>query len=237
MHRSLALLSLVAACAACSHFEESYVVKIRTGSYGEQLEPPQFYRFDLQGCSTLQRTEFQCGWYDKDAVDQLFSEVVTETSVRDVETGGAQAPTVAVKKLSAATYGKGPYEIIGPGGETFDATNRRFVMIAANNPKVVAQQISALANNKELAGAFASVAQASQRLANRKAKSVRDREVQAHGGVLDALTTADAALADALKRVTAHENPAGGAAATPLPTPAEIDETLRKVLDALPATK
>lgn len=66
----------VAALPGCATWSDSYLVGVRTGNSGQQLEPPQFYRVSMWGEAFLQSTRFQSGWHDKEAVDQLFADVV-----------------------------------------------------------------------------------------------------------------------------------------------------------------
>lgn len=153
--------------ASCTSYGERYFVGVRTGRWGDQVEPAQFYRFELRGQSVFQRTEFQSGWYDKDAVDVLFSEVVSEVSKRNAASGGAVAcdstrPLPAPVEDSAQEK---HYVVFGPEGERLNAYGKRFVIIAANNPKMIADEIQAIADDSDLADAMTGVMQRTERAA------------------------------------------------------------------------
>ena len=173
--RFLSLVCLLLAGAGCTSFCERYYIGVSTGKYGDQMEPPQFYRFNLRGAACFQRTEFQSGWYDKDAVDVLFSEIVTETSKRNVASGGAVAPTAATRPLPASTGnsdGKGGphYVIFGPEGERINGNAKRFVIIMANNPKAIADEIDTIASQQEFAEILTTVLQHDERKAALQAR-------------------------------------------------------------------
>ena len=81
----LLLIPLFAlSCLSCTAYSEQYYVGVRKSSSGNQMVPLEYYRFDLSGYSYCGRTEFQSGWYDSNALDVIFSEVVTETSARNL---------------------------------------------------------------------------------------------------------------------------------------------------------
>jgi hypothetical protein len=192
---SVALLLL----GGCTHYSQQCYLSIKTNSDPGQIEPAQYYRFDLSGYSYCQRTEFQSGWYDRNAVDILFSEVVTEASKRNVATGGAVAPTIATKPLPDAkkTDAEPEYSVFGPEGKRENAQGKRFVIIASGNPKAIADEIQTVADSNELATTLTLAAQREQRKEALDAHST----LQVKQGAQKAFTTEAKGVLEHLERL------------------------------------
>jgi len=175
---------LIPLLAGCTSYSEQYYVGVTSGKFGEQMEPAQFYRFDLRGSACFTRSEFQSGWYDRDAVDVLFSEVVTETSKRNNATGGAVAATVAVKPLPAPAATTSTYVVFGPEGERRYGENKRFVIISASNPKAIADEIQSFADSQDLSVMMTDLIQREEREKSLLAWHEVDKETKRQAALL-----------------------------------------------------
>jgi hypothetical protein len=212
---------LIPLLAGCTTYSESYYVGVTTGKYGEQMEPAQFYRFDLRGTACFTRSEFQSGWYDRDAVDVLFSEVVTETSKRNTATGGAVAATIAVKPLSVQAAPSASYVVFGPEGELRYGENKRFVIIAASNPKAIADEIQSFADSQDLSSALTDLLQREEREKALGAHYEAEKEVKKQATLLDDVAEVKKFLTELKKTPTKI-------------TTAHLQEEVDRILKAIP---
>lgn len=94
----VALVGLLCGCS--SAFNEKYYVGVFAKPREGPETPTQFYRFRLDGGSSLFcKTKFEAGWYDARAVDTLFGQIRDE---KVIPAGPEPAPGEGVTALTAA---------------------------------------------------------------------------------------------------------------------------------------
>ena len=157
LFRALPLLSLSLAAAGCATFSEQYYTIVNRGEFKRQ--PPDVFRFDLRGWVFFSRSEFESGWFDKEAVDSLFSEVISEVSKRNIPEGGAPYSTLKTGGLGDQSPQKKEraFRVSGPEGERLDVSGKRFLIFLANNPKAITSQIETFSNALESSDALMSI--------------------------------------------------------------------------------
>lgn len=169
---------LCASLTGCTCYDETYYIGVSRGIYGKQIEPPQFYRFRLSGYSILTRSEFQSGWYDAKAVDNLFDQVITEKTRQAAAEELNPTATRATLPLPPAVKDAPPnerhYTVFGPQGERLNAYGKRFVILAAADPKAITDQIVEFTKTEELTDSIMSLLQFRERKELLQARATLD---------------------------------------------------------------
>jgi hypothetical protein len=154
---TVALLIAALALSGCSG--------VSTGHYFAvvDLDDPNseltFYRVNINADSFLTTSQYSSGFYDADALHQLFGEVKTQESTGTKSQNGKSAPaTNGAGTLSAGTLqlmcnAKGSCEVGG--------ANDRFTVIYGANADAIADQIRVFAENENTGKQIASLLAAS----------------------------------------------------------------------------
>lgn len=218
-------LVLLCLLPACSTFSAQYFIEVVETRPNFTEPHSSFIRLDLSGYAVLTRSKFEKGWYDRDAVDSLFSTVVSKvaTGVSGSQSdgpgegsGGGQPETAAASRGPSQRQGSGggsadrvdrTFRVFGPGGEEPKAENKRLVIFATANPDDLVNQILTTVRTQELSSQIANLLLAPQL---REAQAVTDGlaiAAKRHetilgevGQLLSWLESADPLQAEALRR-------------------------------------
>lgn len=170
----LGLLLLSILFSGCATFSQRYYIEVAECRPGWPAPHSTFIRLDLSGYAHFTISKFEKGWYDKEAVDALFSTVTStvakantdpadneveadddddddRTSAETAATAGkspSSSSTSECNRYRAKRAGERYTRIYGPNGkEMVDAAGKRLVIFVTGNPNAIAGQISATLNS------------------------------------------------------------------------------------------
>jgi hypothetical protein len=173
------------ATTGCSTFSENYFIEVQECRSDWSRPHSSFIKLDLSGKAFFTESRFEMGWYDKRAVDSIFStlskeNVVPTESSSTVTTLSADSDSGLDCKVidNGRTWRR--TRIYGPNGRPIeDVSGKRLVLFASSNPNNIVNRISTLSNTlavsedfalllrkgefSELAGAELDLSQASKR--------------------------------------------------------------------------
>jgi hypothetical protein len=167
----MCLLLLSILVTGCATFSQRYYIEVAECRPGWSGPHSTFIRLDLSGYAHFTVSKFEKGWYDKEAVDALFSTVTSAVAKANTDddddaapkgTGAATAAKTSPASASTSTpdeckqyrarrAGERYTRIYGPNGkEMVDAAGKRLVIFLTGNPNAIAGQISATLNSADV---------------------------------------------------------------------------------------
>lgn len=123
---SLVLLSCCLCIGCASSFSEKHYFK----SVNAEGTPINYYRLNVKGNTFLASSRYLSGYFDEQAVDAYFSEIVQPD-----------------KALFSSTIAKGD---VKPLSE--DLEGKKLILLLSSNSDAIAAQIGQFANNQEILG-------------------------------------------------------------------------------------
>jgi hypothetical protein len=206
----LLLLSIV--FTGCATFSQRYYVEVAECRPEWRAPHSSFIRLDLSGTAFFTVARFEKGWYDKTAVDALFSTVTSRVNelnaeVSDPPDGAAskpggtaqneQSPSRAIEEAAddnnecikrRQRVGQRVTRVYGPNGkEITDAAGKRLVMFVMGNPDAIVNQIATTVNTTEVSRVIAGFARRSEVTAAADAENNLDLAGRRHEALVSAV--------------------------------------------------
>jgi hypothetical protein len=172
--------------AGCATFSQRYFMEVQECRTDWQGPHSMFIRLDLSGIAVFTVSKFEKGWYDKQAVDVLFSTLTsgdesmktprveplraTDLSYRQ----GVDQKDVADCTSDGARSGLSDRvtRVYGPNGRPVeDAAGKRLVIFATSNPDELVNRMATTVNLLATSEQFARLLRRNEILETRKAES------------------------------------------------------------------
>lgn len=138
------------ALEGCTTFKERYFIEIQECRSDWSGPHSSFIRLDLDGTAYFTESRFEMGWYDKRAVDSIFSTLSKENVISDGITSTTSSATVDSSLDCKAVDNDRVWRrtrVYGPNGHPIeDVTGKRLVLFASSNPNNIVNRITTLSN-------------------------------------------------------------------------------------------
>lgn len=150
MREAVVLVVIAGVLTACSTFSERYFIEIQECRSDWSGPHSSFIKLDLDGTAVFTESRFEMGWYDKRAVDSIFStlsrENVTPSEISSTLPGSILTPGLDCKAVDDGRVWRRT-RVYGPNGQPIeDVTGKRLVLFVSSNPNNIVNRISTLSN-------------------------------------------------------------------------------------------
>jgi len=157
---------LATVLGACSTFESRYFLEVAENRAEWAGRHSTFLRLDISGYTIFTKSRFEKGWYDRDAVDMLFSTIVSKVGSDFYPTAGSMEENRTSD--GAAQPLDRVFRVWGPSGNEPFVENKRLVIFATANPNDLVNRISTSIRTSEMASQVANL------LSSRQTEEARD---------------------------------------------------------------